>query len=91
MKLTINIDVIKSFNKAIRNEFNLRPGFGSVDFWNFVESDMYMDLSEIYGSAYIGACFEFLADQADQNFDLDRIDDGEPIYKMDLVTAGVAA
>tara|TARA_Y100000389_G_scaffold1591_1_gene1622 strand:- start:171 stop:449 length:279 start_codon:yes stop_codon:yes gene_type:complete len=92
MKLTINIDVIKSFNKAIRNEFNNRPGFGSTDFWNFVESDMYMDLREIYGSAYIDACFDFLADAADEMFDLDSFDwDGKAIYKMGLVKEGVAA
>ena len=87
----IKSDVIESFDKAIRNDFNLRPGFGSTDFWNFVESDMYMELSERYNSAYIDACFEFLADQADEQFDLARIQDGEAIYKMGLVKVGVEA
>ena len=92
MKLSINIEVIECFNKAIQDEFNKRSGFGTTDFWNFVESDMYMDLSKIYNSAYIDACFEFLADQADQNFEIASIDaDGEAIYKMGLVTVGVAA
>lgn len=58
----IKNDVIESFNRAIENEFNLRPGFGSTDFWNFVESDMYMDLVGIYASTYIDECFEALAD-----------------------------
>tara|TARA_B110000977_G_scaffold195644_1_gene274484 strand:- start:3718 stop:3996 length:279 start_codon:yes stop_codon:yes gene_type:complete len=92
MKLSINIEVIECFNKAIQDEFNKRSGFGTTDFWNFVESDMYMDLSKTYNSAYIDACFEFLADQADQNFEIASIDaDGEAIYKMGLVTVGVAA
>lgn len=59
---TIKADVVESFQKAIRNDFNLRPGFGSTDFWNFVESDMYMDLAGIYASSYIDECFEALAD-----------------------------
>jgi hypothetical protein len=58
----IKADVVESFQKAIRNDFNLRPGFGSTDFWNFVESDMYMDLAGIYASSYIDECFEVLAD-----------------------------
>ena len=58
----IKADVAESFQKAIRNDFNLRPGFGSTDFWNFVESDMYMDLAGIYASTYIDECFEALAD-----------------------------
>ena len=57
----IKADVTESFDKAIRDDFNLRPGFGSIDFWNFVESDMYMDLSDFYASSYIDECFEFLA------------------------------
>lgn len=58
----IKADVVESFQKAICNDFNLRPGFGSTDFWNFVESDMYMDLAGIYASTYIDECFEALAD-----------------------------
>ena len=58
----IKNDVIESSNKAIDNEFNLRPGFGTTDFWNFVESDMYMDLRMFYNSEYIDECFEALAD-----------------------------
>ena len=58
----IKQDVIESFDRAINNEFNLRPGFGSTDFWNFVESDMYMDLVGIYASTYIDECIETLCD-----------------------------
>ena len=58
----IKQDVIDSFKRAIENDFNLRPGFDTTDFWNFVESDMYMDLSGIYASSYIDECFEVLAD-----------------------------
>lgn len=58
----IKQDVIDSFNRAIENEFNLRPGFGTTDFWNFVESDMYMELRVFYNSEYIDECFEALAD-----------------------------
>ena len=58
----IKADVVASFDKAIRDDFNLRPGFGSTDFWNFVESDMYMDLSGVYASSYIDECFATLAE-----------------------------
>lgn len=59
----IKSDVIESFDNAVRNDFNLRPGFGSTDFWNFVESDMYMDLAGIYASSYIDECFAYLAEE----------------------------
>ena len=58
----IKADVVESFDEAIRNDFNLRPGFGSTDFWNFVHSDMYMDLSANYNHQYIDACFDALAE-----------------------------
>jgi hypothetical protein len=58
----IKQDVIESFDRAVNNEFNLRPGFGSTDFWNFVESDMYMDLAGIYASTYIDECIDTLCD-----------------------------
>lgn len=58
----IKQDVIDTFNKAIEDEFNLREGYESICFWNFVESDMYMALSGIYSSSYIDECFEVLAD-----------------------------
>ena len=58
----IKNDVIESFNRAIENDFNLRPGFGTTDFWNFVESDMYMDLAGTYASTYIDECFDVLAE-----------------------------
>ena len=60
---TIKADVVESFQKAIRNDFNLRPGFGSTDFWNFVESDMYLDLNMYYDGEQISACFDACADE----------------------------
>ena len=59
----IKQDVIDSFNRAIENEFNLRPGFGTTDFWNFVESDMYMELNMFYDGQYISECFDACADE----------------------------
>jgi hypothetical protein len=59
----IKQDVIESFDRAVNNEFNLRPGFGSTDFWNFVESDMYMELNMYYDGEYISACFDACADE----------------------------
>jgi len=87
MNISIDLEVIKCFNKAIRDEFNLRPGFGSTSFWNFVESDMYMGLRAKYNSEYIDDCFEALADQADAQFQIARLDDdGSAVYNI-----GVAA
>ena len=92
IQIHIKDDVIACFNKATRDEFNTRSGFGTTEFWNFVESDMYMGLRETYASEYIDACFNCLADYADNQFDLDRFDyDGQAIYKMGLVKEGVAA
>ena len=59
---TIKLDVIEVFNAAVKDDFNTRPGINTVDFWNFVESDMYMGLSGVYASTYIDECFETLAD-----------------------------
>ena len=64
----IKADVVASFERAINNDFNLRPGYGSTDFWNFVESDMYMDLSGIYASSYIDECFEVLGDELSEEY-----------------------
>jgi len=60
----IKDDVIECFTKAIDDEFNLRPGFNTTEFWNFVESDMYMGLRDFYTSEYIDACFDVLVDEA---------------------------
>ena len=60
----IKNDVIECFCKAIDDKFNLRSGFNTTEFWNFVESDMYMGLRGIYSSEYIDACFDVLVDEA---------------------------
>jgi len=69
----IHADIIECFDLAVKNEFNTRPGVGSTDFWNFVESDMYMGLRMFYNSEYIDACFEKLADEFDLNIAYDRL------------------
>ena len=69
----IKQDVIDCFNKAVKDDFNTRPGVGSVDFWNFIESDMYMGLRDFYNSEYIDECFEVLADEFDLNIAQERL------------------
>ena len=70
----IKQDVIDCFNAAVQDEFNTRPGVGTTDFWNFVESDMYQGLRFFYNSEYIDACFEVLADDFEGNLNLDRLE-----------------
>lgn len=57
----IKNDVIETFNAAIICIENQRAN-GGIN-WNFVESDMYMELSSVYASTYIDECFETLADE----------------------------
>jgi len=70
----IKQDVIDCFNAAVQDEFNTRPGVGTTDFWNFVESDMYQGLRMFYNSEYIDACFDVLADDFEGNLNLDRLE-----------------
>lgn len=77
----IHADIIECFDSAVANEFNTRPGVGTTDFWNFVESDMYMGLRMFYNSEYIDACFETLADEFEGNLNLERIE----ILKKDFL------
>ena len=77
----IKNDVIECFNAAVADEFNTRPGVGTTDFWNFVESDMYQGLRMFYNSEYIDACFEVLADEFEGNLNLERIE----ILKKDFL------
>jgi len=70
----IKDDVIECFNAAVQDEFNTRPGVGTTDFWNFVESDMYQGLRMFYNSEYIDACFDVLADDFEGNLNLDRLE-----------------
>ena len=58
----IKQDVIESFNRAVNKPENIEQGAGTTGFWNFVESDMYIDLSSVYASSYIYECFGVLAD-----------------------------
>ena len=77
----IKQDVIECFNNAVADEFNTRNGVGTTDFWNFVESDMYMGLRMFYNSEYIDECFEALADEFESNLNLERIE----ILKKDFL------
>jgi len=57
---TIRADVIESFDNAVAAScvsFNA----SSIDFWKFVECDMYFDLIGVYTQAYIKECFDALA------------------------------
>jgi len=55
----IHNDVIESFKRAVENNENIESG--EIN-WNFVESDMFMDLRMFYASEYIIECFDVLAD-----------------------------
>jgi len=57
----IKNDVIDCFNKAIDNPENIQAD-GSIN-WNFVDSDMYMELNMYYDGEYITACFDACADE----------------------------
>jgi len=56
----IKADVVESFDSAIANPTNSYTD-SSIN-WNFVEADMYMDLSGVYASSYIDECFAVLAE-----------------------------
>ena len=58
----IHADIIETFDRAVEAEENVAKGVATVNFWNFVESDMYMEHSGIYSSEYIQECFDKLAD-----------------------------
>lgn len=55
----IKQDVIDAFNNAIA--VNSKHSHDEVKFWNFVDADMTMDLSDFYSFDYIYECFEVLA------------------------------
>ena len=56
----IKNDVIESFNAAVANDENVTNG---EIIWDFVSSDMHMDLSGIYNSIYIEECLDELANE----------------------------
>ena len=77
----IKLDVINSFEKAVVAEENVAKGVSTTEFWNFVESDMYMDLSAFYADTYIQECFEKLADE----FELDQAAMRLEVLKTDFL------
>ena len=59
----IKQDVIDSFNRAVEQSENIEQGIGTTAFWDFVNSDMHLDLKVWYNSQYIDECFDVLADE----------------------------
>lgn len=57
----IKNDVIESFNRAVEKQENLNAD-GSIN-WNFVDADMYAELSIFYAGEYIWDCMDALADK----------------------------
>ena len=55
-------DVIQSFRKSVYKNQDVPAGWKSTEFWNFVQTDMYMDLGNVYASSYIDECFDTLAE-----------------------------
>jgi|GEM_PF-1550431 hypothetical protein len=60
-------DVVKAFQDAIASEENLREGYGSTNFWNFVSADMHLELNTWYAASYIDEAFEYMADLEDED------------------------
>lgn len=58
----IKADVIECFDRAVNQPENIEQGIGSTNFWNFVNSDMHLDLKVWYNAQYIDECFDVLAD-----------------------------
>lgn len=56
----IKNDIIKAFDTAVANPENIN-NTGGIN-WNFVDADMYVDLSSVYASTYIDECIEVLVD-----------------------------
>ena len=58
--MQINTQLAKAFNRAVTTAENINSD-GSIN-WNFVDADMYMELSVFYSGEYICECFNTLAD-----------------------------
>ena len=59
----IHADIVEAFDEAVIADDNLARGEGTTTFWNFVEADMHLTLSNIYASSYIQDSFDTLADK----------------------------
>jgi len=75
----IKQDVINSFEKAVTNPENINED-NTIN-WNFVDADMFMDLSMFYTDTYIQNCFEKLADE----FELDQAAMRLEVLKTDFL------
>ena len=56
----IKQDVIDSFRKATTNPDNINSSGGLN--WDFVDSDLCLDLRDFYSMDYLYECFEVLVD-----------------------------
>lgn len=61
MKLTINKDLIESFNKAVVNADNFDSN--GLIIWDFVSSDLFMDLGDKYNATYIDNSMDVLIER----------------------------
>ena len=59
----IHADIVEAFDEAVLADDNLARGKGTTTFWNFVEADMYLTLSNLYANSYIQESFDTLSDQ----------------------------
>ncbi len=59
----IHADIVTAFDDAVMADDNLARGKGTTTFWNFVEADMYLTLSNIYANSYIQESFDTLSEQ----------------------------
>lgn len=57
----IKNDVIDAFNKAIDNPENQNAD-GTMN-WNFVDSDLHIDMSALYTTDYLNECFDVMVDE----------------------------
>jgi len=57
----IKNDVIDAFNKAIDNPENQNAD-GTMN-WNFVDSDLHIDMSLWYTTEYLNECFDVMVDE----------------------------
>jgi len=56
----IKNDVIEAFDRAVTNPENINTS-GGIN-WDFVDSDLNIDLGGFYSSDYLYECFEVLVD-----------------------------
>lgn len=66
----IHADIVESFDNAVEANAEYE---GTNHFWNFVEADMYHDMTAFYDGSYITEAFDVLADEYDLNKSWDML------------------